>query len=126
MERAAQAEQLKLTSKAVAGKRTLMVEGTAAVHERVKLMVRELTEHGESPMLNKALRMVPEPEVKIEDGMSDLEGVVKDTSIPGVVSAPPVLKKQKEEPEVAKKEELNDEPVDLTVDLTVSVPAAKP
>jgi len=55
MERAALAEQLKLTSKAVGGKRTLMVEGTKAAHERVKLMVRELSEKGESPMLTKAL-----------------------------------------------------------------------
>jgi len=55
MERAALAEQLKLTSKAVGGKRTLMVEGTKAAHERVKLMVRELSEKGQSPMLTKAL-----------------------------------------------------------------------
>merc|ERR1712232_506503 len=32
-----------------------MVEGTKAVHERVKLMVKELAEKGESPMLNKHL-----------------------------------------------------------------------
>ena len=55
MQRAAQADALKLTSKAITGKRSLMVDGTKAAHERVKLMVKELTERGESPMLNKAI-----------------------------------------------------------------------
>eukprot|EP00929_Paragymnodinium_shiwhaense_P050106 TRINITY_DN25255_c0_g1_i2.p1 TRINITY_DN25255_c0_g1~~TRINITY_DN25255_c0_g1_i2.p1 ORF type:complete len:596 (-),score=153.60 TRINITY_DN25255_c0_g1_i2:36-1823(-) len=56
MELAADADQIKMTSKAVQGKRTLMVEGTKAVHERVKQMVRELCEDGDSPMLSKALK----------------------------------------------------------------------
>jgi len=56
MERAAEADKLKLTSKAVAGKRSLMVEGSKRSHERVKLMVKELAEKGESPMLTKALK----------------------------------------------------------------------
>merc|ERR1711920_63120 len=68
MERAANADQLKLTSKSVAGKRTLMVEGSRAAHERVKLMVKELSEKGESPMLTKALGQLGgvKPEVKSE------------------------------------------------------------
>merc|ERR1712050_588020 len=68
MEKAAMADQLKLTSKAVAGKRTLMVEGTRAAHERVKLMVKELAEKGESPMLSKALGTLGgvKPEIKNE------------------------------------------------------------
>ncbi|CAE8609685.1 unnamed protein product [Polarella glacialis] len=55
MEKAAEADQLKLTSKPIAGKRTLMVEGHKAAHERVKLMVKELMETGESAMLTKFL-----------------------------------------------------------------------
>lgn len=55
IERAAEADQLKLTSKPIAGKRTLMVEGSKKAHERVKLMVKELSEKGESPMLTKAI-----------------------------------------------------------------------
>eukprot|EP00811_Abedinium_folium_P004452 NODE_1409_length_2487_cov_5.353390.p1 GENE.NODE_1409_length_2487_cov_5.353390~~NODE_1409_length_2487_cov_5.353390.p1 ORF type:complete len:817 (+),score=225.02 NODE_1409_length_2487_cov_5.353390:3-2453(+) len=52
---AAGADDLKLTAKAVAGRRTLMIDGTRAAHERVKWMVRELGEKGESVMLNKVL-----------------------------------------------------------------------
>jgi len=55
MERAAVADGLKITSKPVGGKRTLMCDGTKAAHERVKLMVKELMEKGESPMLTKEL-----------------------------------------------------------------------
>lgn len=55
MEKAAEADALKLTSKAVGGKRTLMVDGPPKAHERVKLMVKELMEKGESPMLTKFL-----------------------------------------------------------------------
>lgn len=55
IERASVADKLKLTSKAVGGKRTLMVQGTKSAHERVKLMVKELVDLGESPMLTKEL-----------------------------------------------------------------------
>lgn len=55
MERAAEADQLRMTSKPVAGKRSLMVDGSRKAHERVKLMVKELCEKGQSPMLSKAL-----------------------------------------------------------------------
>eukprot|EP00439_Symbiodinium_sp_Y106_P033771 s2439_g4.t1 len=55
MELAAEADQLKLSSKPVGGKRTLMVEGPPKAHERVKLMVKELMERGQSAMLTKFL-----------------------------------------------------------------------
>lgn len=55
IERAAEADVMKLTSKPIAGKRTLMVEGSKKAHERVKLMVKELSEKGDSPMLTKAI-----------------------------------------------------------------------
>jgi len=55
MERAAQADKLKLSTRPIAGKRTLMVDGTRKAHERVKLMAKELAEKGESPMLTKAI-----------------------------------------------------------------------
>jgi len=100
MEKAAQAEQLKLTSKAVAGKRTLMVEGTKAVHERVKLMVKELSEKGESPMLNKVIAAwggsQPPAEKPQTVAFSETFALKTATSgsnssTPGVLSAPPKL-----------------------------------
>jgi len=81
MERAAEADQLKLTSRAINGKRTLMVEGTRKAHERVKLMVKELTQKGESPMLTKALGMA-------RAGRS-VASVVQDSV--GAVAADPTL-----------------------------------
>mmetsp|Transcript_96710 Transcript_96710/g.257031 ORF Transcript_96710/g.257031 Transcript_96710/m.257031 type:complete len:818 (-) Transcript_96710:98-2551(-) len=93
MERAAQADQLKLTSKAVGGKRTLMVEGTKAAHERVKLMVKELSEKGESPMLTKALGVARAAERKAD--ADDNPGAVPKAAgeapaKSGVISKPPV------------------------------------
>jgi len=99
MERAALAEQLKLTSKAVGGKRTLMVDGTKAAHERVKLMVRELSEKGESQMLTKALGYARGTErpagaedvrVDIPEAPRPKPEVVLATPTPGVISKPPV------------------------------------
>lgn len=101
MERAAAADQLKLTSKAVAGKRTLMVDGTKAAHERVKLMVKELSEKGVSPMLTKALGLArggaralhttsalsPAPPPTAAKEVPTVSVMLA----PGVVSAPPVL-----------------------------------
>lgn len=97
MERAAAADQLKLTSKAVNGKRTLMVDGTKASHERVKLMVKELSEKGESPMLTKALGMArgrtgfsamsPAPMV------ANLGRKVSVVTAPGEITAAPVIHK---------------------------------
>jgi len=55
MERAAECDAIKLTSKPVSGKRTLMVDGSRKSHERVKLMVKELITKGESKMLSKSL-----------------------------------------------------------------------
>lgn len=100
IEYAAFAEALKLTSKAVNGKRTLMVDGTKAAHERVKLMVKELAERGDSPMLTKSMAAarsgasapddkapLPKVEPKVEP---PAEKVSKQVA-PGVVAAPPVL-----------------------------------
>lgn len=55
MERAAEADQLRITSKAIQGKRSLMVDGSKRAHERVKLMVKEIMAQGSSPMLSKVL-----------------------------------------------------------------------
>eukprot|EP00927_Polykrikos_kofoidii_P039637 TRINITY_DN33985_c0_g1_i1.p1 TRINITY_DN33985_c0_g1~~TRINITY_DN33985_c0_g1_i1.p1 ORF type:complete len:977 (-),score=238.20 TRINITY_DN33985_c0_g1_i1:40-2820(-) len=119
MERASDADKLMLTSKPVAGKRTLMVEGTRAAHERVKLMVKELTDKGASPMLTKALGhhrtvtggpndkpvvvaasaafMIPPPRNKLGDKdphfkTRSLTPSRGGADAPGVVSAAPVLR----------------------------------
>eukprot|EP00747_Dinoflagellata_sp_TGD_P181513 gnl/TRDRNA2_/TRDRNA2_35378_c0_seq1.p1 gnl/TRDRNA2_/TRDRNA2_35378_c0~~gnl/TRDRNA2_/TRDRNA2_35378_c0_seq1.p1 ORF type:complete len:749 (+),score=175.30 gnl/TRDRNA2_/TRDRNA2_35378_c0_seq1:229-2247(+) len=104
MENAAECDALKLTSKAVAGKRTLMVDGTNKAHARVKLMVKELGEKGESPMLTKAIssvRMgaaalgVAEPATKPAPAAataSDASSPSKAASSGPVVSAPPIMK----------------------------------
>eukprot|EP00928_Gymnodinium_smaydae_P035952 TRINITY_DN25210_c0_g1_i1.p1 TRINITY_DN25210_c0_g1~~TRINITY_DN25210_c0_g1_i1.p1 ORF type:complete len:697 (+),score=211.21 TRINITY_DN25210_c0_g1_i1:90-2093(+) len=121
MERASVADQLKLTSKAVNGKRTLMVEGTKAAHERVKLIVKELCEKGESPMLTKELgvarahrpvasakdiasapsttlssssSLVPKPAQQVISAPAKLNSAAAKDAAPveaGVVSAPPKL-----------------------------------
>lgn len=104
IEYAALADALKLTSKAVNGKRTLMVDGTRAAHERVKLMIKELAEKGESPMLTKSLaikgglkeEIKEEPVVKVEPGIKiKIEPDDKASNsvqvAPGVISAAPVL-----------------------------------
>jgi len=100
MERAAHADQLKLTSKAVGAKRTLMVEGTKAAHERVKLMVKELSEKGESPMLTKALGVARVAERKGGDEVEEEEQapkvarrptILEAKSGPGVIAKPAVL-----------------------------------
>lgn len=118
IERAALADALKLTSKAVAGKRTLMVDGSKAAHERVKLMVKELSERGESPMLTKFLGAMklqendagakegPKPtglvkaevktEVKKELVAVKEEDGVSVTVAPGVIQAKAVLRVKEE------------------------------
>mmetsp|Transcript_65718 Transcript_65718/g.140581 ORF Transcript_65718/g.140581 Transcript_65718/m.140581 type:complete len:708 (+) Transcript_65718:94-2217(+) len=94
MERAALADTMKLTSKAVAGKRTLMVDGTKAAHERVKWMIRELTDTGSSPMLTKALgvaKKADRPAVDEAAIPSFTEHHKTKPSATGVVSAAPVI-----------------------------------
>jgi len=108
MERASLAQALKLTSKAVAGKRTLMVDGSKAAHERVKLMVKELSERGESPMLTKAINALkkseennaasqtastagvapPGPTIKVDPKS---EVVIKEEVGPGIIAAKAML-----------------------------------
>eukprot|EP00434_Breviolum_minutum_P021499 symbB.v1.2.018972.t1/scaffold1534.1/size113260/2 len=125
MELAAEADQLKLTSKPVAGKRTpatpeycfcrlLMVEGPPKAHERVKLMVKELMEKGESPMLTKFLNGSkaglgrpgePLPLPSVPKAPASVSSQVA----PGVVAAPPVLEHVKGEMKV--KEEIKEEPL---------------
>lgn len=101
MERAAQAEQLKITSKPIAGKRTLMIDGTRAAHERVKLMVKELAEYGQSPMLNKAIianrlgvqtKVVPGATEKSAVAFSSVVNISSSSSsVSGIISCPAVL-----------------------------------
>lgn len=112
MELAAEADQLKLTSKPVAGKRTLMVEGPPKAHERVKLMVKELMEKGESPMLTKFLngskagfgRPGPLPNAPAAKAAASVSSQVA----PGIIAAPPVLEAKAE---VKIKEEVKEEPL---------------
>lgn len=89
MEHAALAEALKLTTKAVGGKRTLMVDGTKAAQERVKLMVKELAEKGESAMLTKALTALR----SAIGGAAQTEVALSHHAGPGVIAADPVLVK---------------------------------
>eukprot|EP00435_Cladocopium_sp_Y103_P049067 s1013_g14.t1 len=115
MELAAEADQLKLTSKPVAGKRTLMVEGPPKAHERVKLMVKELMEKGESPMLTKFLngskaglgRSGPLPNAPAAKAAASVSSQVA----PGIIAAPPVLEAKAEVSEVKVKEEVKEEPL---------------
>lgn len=96
IERAAKAKTLKLSSKPVGGKRTLMVEGTKQAHERVKLMAKELSATGESAMLTKHLNS--------KDAGKDLAPVSRQDAS-GVISAAPALVKDE-----VKKEEIKLEP----------------
>lgn len=99
MEKAAEAEKLKLTSKAVNGKRTLMVDGHRKAHERIKLMVREISEKGESPMLSKALGIKTETPAESKPAQSKAElasalasslGVEEVKPKPAIVSSKPL------------------------------------
>lgn len=115
MEKAADADQLKLTTKPIAGKRTLMIEGTKKAHERVKLMVKELIENGESPMLTKFLNgskvgirsnvVKAFSEVAVIRNSAAAQSSTAQSTAPvsvssstadGVISAPPVLIPQPE------------------------------
>lgn len=99
MEKAAEADKLKLTSKAVMGKRTLMVDGHRRAHERIKLMVREISEKGESPMLNKALGIKtespaatqpPQSKAELASDLASSLGVPEEKVKPPIVSSKPL------------------------------------
>lgn len=102
IERAALADTLKLTSKAVQGKKTLMVDGSKAAHERVKLMVKEISEKGESPMLNKVINAASAG-LTLEAGSAlpveiKIEPECYSTQVaPGVIYAAPILIRDGEE-----------------------------
>eukprot|EP00438_Fugacium_kawagutii_P033708 Skav224658 [mRNA] locus=scaffold3474:11556:12872:+ [translate_table: standard] len=108
MELAAEADQLKLTSKAVGGKRTLMVEGPPKAHERVKLMVKELMEKGASPMLTKFLNGSKAGMGRLPNPSPAKAAVASSEIAPGVIAAPPVLEAKQE---VKVKEEVKEEPL---------------
>ncbi|CAK9030382.1 unnamed protein product [Durusdinium trenchii] len=116
MELAAEADQLKLTSKPVAGKRTLMVEGPPKAHERVKLMVKELMEKGQSPMLTKFLNGSKAGTGRLPQSVganpAKAPVSVSSTIAPGVIAAPPVIETKKEvKEEIKVKEEVKEEPL---------------
>jgi len=73
---AAEAQNLKLSSKPIGGKRTLMVEGTRKTHERVKLMAKELAEKGESPMLTKFLNRASSEPAQTNASRTEKNGVI--------------------------------------------------
>lgn len=122
MELAAEADQLKLSSKPVGGKRTLMVEGPPKAHERVKLMVKELMERGQSAMLTKFLNgsragtarpapSAPPAEAAPKAPPHAVVTSVSSAVAPGVVQSPPVLTPAAAQIKTEVKEEIKEEPL---------------